>query len=370
MKAEKPADLEALLAGPRAKITALDTLLLETLNKRAALSLEIGRIKRAHGLPVFAPAREASLLAALGAANPGPLSAAQLLAVYREIISASRALQQPLRVACLGPEGTFSHLACLEYFGSSCLCLPVPSFAEVFAAVESGEANLGAVPLENSLHGTVGQCLDLFTRHEVHVQAEWISRIRLSLLTRGQPLAAIRTVYSHAQPLGQCARWLREHLPQAEQISVESTAIAAARAAAEEDCAAIAHAGLAETHDLSIAATGLEDAAGNWTRFFAISAEAGAGSNADKSSIVFTITDKPGALSAVLRAFAQAGINLSKLESRPLPGERWKYIFFADLDCDINAPERAATLSKARGLCHSLRVLGAYMRCDHEQPLA
>jgi chorismate mutase/prephenate dehydratase len=363
-------DAEALLAGPRAEINALDDLLLQTLNKRAAVSLEIGRLKHARGLPVFVPAREADLLERLSAANPGPLSAAQLRAVYREILSVSRALQQPLRVACLGPEGTFSHLACLEYFGSSYLCLPLPSFADVFAAVENGEAGLAAVPLENSLHGTVGQCLDLFTRHNVHVRAEWISRIRLSLLTRGQPLASIRVVYSHAQPLGQCARWLREHIPQAEQISVESTAIAAARAAAEEGGAAIAHAGLAETHGLNIAATGLEDAAGNWTRFFAISAEPGADMNADKSSIVFTLKDKPGALAAVLRVFADTGINLSKLESRPLPGERWKYIFFADLDCNINSPARAATLAEAHGLCHSLRVLGAYMRCGHEQPLA
>ncbi|MDR1359801.1 MAG: prephenate dehydratase [Deltaproteobacteria bacterium] len=342
----------------REAIDAIDADLLALLNRRAAASLEVGRLKAETGAPIFRPGREEALLGRLLAANSGPLQEEHIRGIYREILSASRALQRPLRVAFLGPEGTFSHMACLEHFSSGVTCMPVAHLADIFQAVENGACELGVVPLENAVHGTVVQSLDLFAGHEVFVLAERISRIHLSLMARASSLAGIRVVYSHAQPLGQCASWLRLNLPQARQISLESTAAAAHRAAREKDSAAVAHAGLAGSLGLAVLASNIEDIPDNSTRFLVIGPTLVVEPGADKSSLLFAIADKPGSLATVLRILADAGINLSKLESRPMRGERWKYLFFADLDCDITA--KAPALQAMRDCCLRLRVLGVY----------
>lgn len=348
------------LAGLRARIDETDSRLLELLNHRARLSLEVGRLKARTGMPVYRPKREEALLQALAKANEGPLRDGHLMAIYREILSASRDLQRTLHVAYLGPEGTFSGVACLEYFGRSIAAEAMPGLAEVFQAVSRRDCEFGIVPLENSRYGTVVDTLDLFAEHDVHIVGEWVSRIRLSLLSKERSLSDVGTVYSHSQPLGQCASWLRAHAPSARQVSVESTAAAARKASLEKGAAAVAHAALAGRFDLAVLAGNIEDCADNKTRFFIIGPGPykNEGEEADKSSIVFALADKPGSLAAVLGILASAGLNLSKLESRPLRGEQWKYLFFADLDSDITAaPE---LLDSLREHCLRLRVLGAY----------
>ncbi|MDR2124308.1 MAG: prephenate dehydratase [Desulfovibrio sp.] len=369
---DDPRSAEDRLERVRADINTTDAQLLALLNRRAALSVAAGKIKAQNDSPIFRPGREEAVLERLAAANKGPLPNDHLRAVYREILSSSRALQRSLRVAFLGPEGTFSHMACLEYFGRGFTGAPMQRMDAVFAAVEKRDCDLGIVPVENSVYGTVAQSFDLFVTHSVHVQAEWFSRIRLCLISRENSLTAVRRVYSHPQPLGQCSGWLKENLPHAEQISMESSVFAAERAAGENGGAAVCRPGMGERLNLNTLASGIEDLPDNLTRFFVIgSAPAGERRTSSaplKSSVLFIIPDKPGSLAAVLQSFFKAGINLSKLESRPMRGESWKYIFFADLDCDINAPLYAGLLETLRRTCLQVRILGSYHSGRHIRP--
>ncbi|MDR3074151.1 MAG: prephenate dehydratase [Deltaproteobacteria bacterium] len=350
----------ARLGGIRREIDAIDAALLDLLNRRAGCSLEAGGLKAGKGSPVFRPGREEELVQALLDRNPGPLPDAHLRAVYREILSSSRALQRPLKVAYLGPEGTFSHMAAVEFFGHSMDFLPLPRFDDIFEAVANRNSDIGVVPLENSLHGTIVQSIDLFAAHSVHIQAEWFSRISHSLMSRERDIGAITTVYSHPQALGQCANWLRAHLPEARLLSVDSTAAAAHKALGEAGAAAIGHGSLASRLGLSLLAKGIEDTGNNWTRFVSIGAEAPENNGPSKTSALFTLPDKPGTLAAVLQCFASAKVNMNKLESRPMRSERWKYIFFCDIACNLMDAEHAALLEKLRGRCLSFRILGAY----------
>lgn len=351
----------------RREIDDIDKNILELLNRRAACSLKAGGLKAGTKAPVFRPDREEMLFENLLEHNTGPLPDAHLKSIYREILSSSRALQMPMKVAYLGPEGTFSHMAALEFFGNSMDFRGMPRFDDIFEAVENGDSQIGVIPLENSLHGTIVQSIDLFAAHDVHIQAEWFSRISHSLMSRETGLAAIKTVYSHPQPLGQCAEWLRANLPQAKLVSVESTAVAAHRVLGEESAAAIGHAGLAPRLGLGILARGVEDISDNWTRFVAISATEAEKGAADKTSLLFTLADKPGSLAAMLQCFADDGVNMNKLESRPMRLERWKYIFFCDVACDLTVPEHAPLVETLRGHCHSLRILGAYPNGQYMQ---
>ncbi len=351
----------------RCAIDRVDKELLAALNRRAGLSLQVGRLKARSNAPIFRPERESALLEKLVRDNDGPLPSEHLLALYREILSSSRALQRRQRVAYLGPEGTFSHMAAQEFLGQGNEYVPMPTLADIFEAVEKRECDLGAVPIENSLNGTVGQSLDAFVRHEVHIQAEWFSRIALSLLSLEKDLNDITTVYSHPQPLGQCAGWLRGNLSRAAQVSLVSTAAAALRASGEPGSASIGDARLGVRLGLNVLAQNIEDVADNWTRFFIIgnSPLENAACSISKSSLMFGLADKPGSLSQVLDIFAQAGINMSKLESRPMGGERWKYLFFADVDCNIHAPEFTAVHDAIARHCLFVRVLGAYPGGTH-----
>lgn len=359
------------LEGLRHEIDAIDAALLELLNRRASASLKAGAVKREQGGPVFRPEREELLLETLLEKNSGPLPGAHLRAIYREILSSSRALQNPLKVAFLGPEGTFSHMAATEFLGNSMDFWPMPRFDDIFKAVENRDCELGVIPLENSLHGTIVQSIDLFAAHTVHIQSEWFSRISHSLMSREKTLAGIKTVYSHPQALGQCAGWLRANLPQAELVSVDSTAAAAHKVLAERNAAAVGHGSLAPRLGLAVLARSIEDTSDNWTRFVCIGPEpapapadgqaAQTGEDgAVKTSVLFTLADKPGALAALLQCFAAADVNMNKLESRPMHLERWKYIFFCDVSCDLTDKKHAPLLEIVREHCHSFRILGAY----------
>ena len=356
------------LEGIRHDIDAIDNAILELLNRRAAASVKAGGFKRETGAPVFRPEREMLLMENLLDKNTGLLPNTHLRAIYREILSSSRALQLPLKVAFLGPEGTFSHMAATEFLGSSMDYWAMPRFDDIFEAVENRDCALGVIPLENSLHGTVVQSIDLFAAHTVHIQSEWFSRISHSLMSRGTSLAAVKTVYSHPQALGQCAAWLRANLSQANLVSVDSTAAAAHKVLSEPGAAAIGHGDLAPRMGLSVLARSIEDLSDNWTRFVCIAPEPSPAptngkakeDGAIKTSVLFTLADRPGALAAVLQRFAEAGVNMNKLESRPKHLERWKYIFFCDVSCDLTDKKHAPLLETLREHCHSFRILGAY----------
>ncbi|NCD26310.1 MAG: prephenate dehydratase [Deltaproteobacteria bacterium] len=354
-------DATARLTEIRTQIDDLDDRIVDLLNKRATLSREVGHIK-SHSLDmVFKPFREKEVLNRLTAVSSGILPEDHLRAIYREIISSSRRLQQPQIVAYLGPEGTFTHQAALEYLGRSMDFSPCPTLHDVFLTVASRKADLGVIPLENSLQGSVGQSLDLFLQYNVYIHAELFSRISHALLATGSDLSQVRRVYSHPQALAQCSGWLRTNIPQAEVIPVDSTAAAAALAEQEGNgAAAIGHPRLVERYGLTAVALDIQDLPDNWTRFLVIGPTPTQGSSRDKTSLLFTTPDRPGALAAILNLLADQGLNLTKLESRPLKGEKWKYVFFMDVECDLSQDQYENTMNHLTKLCHTMRVLGSY----------
>ena len=344
----------------RSEIDATDLQLLELLNHRASLSLEVGKLKRGKQDVVFKPFREKEVLDNLNTNNEGPIPLEHLRFIYREIFSSSRALQRPQRVAYLGPEGTFSYFAGVEFLGRAVDYTPQKDLHAVFRAVANKECELGVIPLENSLHGSVGQSLDLFMEHDLYIEAELFCRISHSLLTREKLLADIHTVYSHPQPLGQCSHWLRATLPNARIIPTESTAAAARRVQQEEGTAAIGHGSLADLLKLNILAEHIEDMQDNWTRFVIIGSKPSDGEGQDKTSMLFTVADKPGALANVLNIMAREGLNMKKLESRPMRGEKWRYVFFVDIETDLSKDEYEQVVRELHAECQSLRILGSY----------
>ncbi len=344
----------------REGIDKVDNQILGLLNKRAGLCIEVGHIKSDSKDSVFKPFREKEVLNQLILKNTGPLPENHLRAVYREILSSSRRLQRPQEVVYLGPEGTFSFFAGVEYLGHSMNFKPCINLNEVFDNVESGEAELGIIPLENSLQGSIGQCLDMFLRYEVFIQAETYYKISHSLLSTEKSLSRIKTVYSHPQAIEQCSKWLRSHLPNSVIIPVESTSAGASKAVENSESAAIGHSKLSDMLDLNILAHQIEDLPDNWTRFMIIGSSPPVGGNQDKTSLLFTLPDKSGALVNVLNLLAKKGINMNKLESRPLRLEKWKYIFFADVECDLTGDEYSDLKDMLAEKCDNLRILGSY----------
>ncbi len=356
----------------RQEINAVDEELLQILNKRATLSLEVGHIKAEQTDTIFKPSRERQVLDNLEHNNKGPLPSAHIRNIWREIFSSSRALQRPQKVAYLGPEGTFSYFAGVEYLGSSVEFSPYTNFHDIFNAVHKNECELGIVPLENSLQGTVGQCFDLFYNFEVFIHAEVFFHISHALLSKSSSLSHIKRIYSHSQPLTQCDNWLRINLPTAELIPVESTAIAAKRAEKDLESAAIGNIALANISDLNILAKAIENSTDNWTRFVIIAKEDNSlnlpttcnnTQEHKKTSILFTLTDKPGSLACVLASLAKNNVNMRKLESRPLhlsSGECWRYVFFADVEADLEQDNYDNLLQELREICNSFRILGSY----------
>jgi chorismate mutase/prephenate dehydratase len=358
-------DASTELDSLRDEITRIDQQLLRLLNQRAGLSLRVGQLKSRSQESVFKPFREKDVLKELVQHNPGPLPEEHLAAIYREILSSSRSLQRPQRVVYLGPEGTFSYFAGLHYLGRAADYRPRPGLEDVFRTVRNKEAELGIIPLENSLQGTVGQSLDMFLRYEVYIQAEIFCKISHSLLSVSSHLEEIEVVYSHPQALQQCTMWLSTRLPQARVVPVESTAAAAERIQGRSGEAAIAHPALSGAYGLQVLYTGIEDLPENWTRFLIIGAEVPPPGNRDKTSLLFTLPDRPGALAGVLNLLAQEKVNMKKLESRPSRGEKWQYVFFADLECDLSRSEYSRLLNALEQACHSLRLLGSYPNGPH-----
>ncbi len=351
----------------RKAIDKIDEEIVRLLNERAKAALKIARLKSQNAQGVFSPERERDVRERLKELNEGPLPEGAIEAVYREIISATRALQSPTIVAYLGPPATFTHIAAHTHFGSSAQFLPVSGIPSVFEEVERGRANYGVVPIENSTEGVVNLTLDMFMDSALKINSEITMRIPQHLLSR-HPVEEIRRIYSHRQPIAQCRKWLTDHLSDAEQVEVTSTSLAVQKAAEEEHAAAIGSEMAAETYDVPIAVRDIQDNLYNFTRFFCIGNEIPSRTGKDRTSIMFSIRHKPGALFHVLQPFSDSAINLTKIESRPSKKKPWEYVFFVDMEGHCEDDTVKELLDKLADNCLFLKVLGSYPRGDEPAP--
>jgi len=355
----------AQLDGLRERIDRVDGKILESLNERARLVEEVGRVKESGSASVYAPSRERRIVEGLRAANPGPFPEAGIAPVFREIISATRSLEESIRVAYMGPAGTFSHEAALKRFGDLADFVDVGSIREVFIAVEAGKARLGVVPVENTTEGIVTQTFDALAEFSVPVCAEVVLPISLDLLSRSGRLEDVVRVASHPQPLAQARAWLERHLPEAEQIQTASTVIAAELAAEAPDLAAVASTTAGNVNGLRPVERRIQDRSDNATRFLVIGQGASEPSSQAMTSVVFTIgRHQPGGLHSLLAPMARRGVNLTSIQLRPMPGRPWEYLFFIDLEGDRGDPELAAALDEAAEIAHSTRILGSFPRAE------
>lgn len=344
------------LSQHRARIDALDEEILKLINERAAHARSIGEIKNGE---VYRAEREAQILRRVREKNPGPLSADAIAALFREIMSACLALEKPLAVSYLGPEGTFSQAAALKHFGQSAQAVACGSIAEVVRKVEAEAVNYGIVPVENSSEGAVGQTLDLMLATPLKVCGEVVLRVHQQLLSNAG-IASVARVYSHSQSLAQCERWLAANLPRAERIAVGSNAEAARLAAKEHEAAAIASEMAGALYDLRIVANNIEDDADNTTRFWVIGACDSAPSGKDRTSLVMSARNRAGAVHELLTPFAKHEVSMSKLESRPSRTGLWEYVFFVDIEGHQNDRNVAAALAELNELAMFVKVLGSY----------
>lgn len=348
----------------RTAIDAVDRELLALLNRRAALAGEVGELKRAEGSTVFRPEREAQVIHGLQQANAGPLKAANVATIWREVMSACRALEAPQRVAYLGPAGTFSEQAALQFFGSSIEHVPCVSFDEVFHATAAGTADFGVVPVENSTEGVVTRSLDLLLASPLHIVGEISLLVRHHLL-RGMPsLDGIEAVLAHPQALAQCQGWLNKHLPQAERRAVASNAEGARLAATNPAWAGIASERAGSEFGLHVAAHAIQDDAFNRTRFAVVCLPsvlaAPHASGRDCVSLVVSVPNRPGAVHDILVPLKQHGVSMTRFESRPARSGQWEYFFYIDVEGHPSQPHVAAALADLRSLCAFYKLLGTY----------
>jgi chorismate mutase / prephenate dehydratase len=355
---------DAALLALRAQIDDIDRELLGLLNRRAALAQQVGELKKGTGGVVFRPEREAQVIDGLKAVNIGPLQADSVAPIWREIMSACRALEQRPRVAYLGPAGTFSEEAALGYFGSSIDRVPCTSIDEVFRCTSAGAADFGVVPVENSTEGVVARSLDLFLHTPLFIIGETSLFVRHNLLRRGHTLEGVEAVLAHPQALAQCNGWLSQHLPLAERRPALSNAEGARLAAGDASLAAIASTRAGSEYGLHVVAPAIQDDAHNRTRF-AIVAHPDAhpvpkASGHDCTSLVVSVANRPGAVHDLLVPLKTHGVSMTRFESRPARSGQWEYYFYIDLQGHPDDPQVAAALRELRAVCAFFKVLGTY----------
>ena len=341
----------------RGKIDALDDRLVKLLSARARLAQRIGKLKQG---ATYRPEREAQVLRRILAANRGPLSGAALARLYTEIMSACRALEDSMSVAYLGPQGTFSQEAVAKHFGGATTAVPCGSIDEVFRQSETGAVGYGVVPVENSTEGAIGRTLDLLLSTPARVCGEVMLPVRQCLMSRGKQLRDIRKVYSHAQSLSQCQQWLARHLPRAERIAVVSNAEAARLAARERGSAAIGPKSAATLYRLNLIARNIEDEARNTTRFLVLAAHDAAPSGRDKTSLVMSTRNVPGAMHELLAPLAVNRVSMTRLESRPSRAGLWEYVFYVDVEGHQQDANVARALAALKQKASFLKILGSY----------
>jgi chorismate mutase/prephenate dehydratase len=341
----------------RDQIDALDTELLRLLNQRASLAQAVGHIKDGQ---VYRAEREAQVLRRLCADNPGPLKPENIEHLFREIMSACRDLEQHLRIAYLGPQGTFSQAAAYKHFGHAVGEVPSATIDDAFRAVETGRADYAVVPVENSTEGAVSRTLDLIVGSSLMICGEVLLPIHQNLLRKTTGQDGIARVYGHAQSLAQCQHWLSQHLPNAERVSVASNAEGARLAAEDPAAAAVAGEIAAETYGLNIVVPRIEDEPNNTTRFLVLSDHDALPSGRDKTSLVMSAANVPGAVVKLLQPLADAGVSMTKFESRPVKGANWEYLFFVDIEGHREDEKVAHALRDVENRANFLKVLGSY----------
>ena len=353
-----PIDLKEL----RSRIDTLDQALVEVLGERAKLVVEVGRTKRQDGTPIYAPDREKRVLErALQRHHEagGPLPDRTIEAIYRELMSGSFSLELPLKIGYLGPPGTFSHVAAVSHFGSSVELVELPAIDAVFEEVAAGRANYGLVPYENSVGGSVTDTLDSFREHEVTIYAEAQVEVNQSLLANC-PFEEIQEIHSKPQAFTQCRRWLQDRLPNVECVPRASTALAVQAASKTPGVAAVGSPFAGELHGVNVLCERISDKANNITRFLVIARESALRTGEDRTTILFSTNDSPGALVCVLNAFRDSGVNLSHIDKRPSGRENWQYTFFIDALGHLDDDSMIQAISAASKHCVELRVLGSY----------
>ena len=343
----------------RKRVDNIDKKIIQFLNMRAKTTLDIAELKRKSGKSIYSPDREREVLKKLAVINRGPLTCAALEAIYREIMSCSLSLDRPLRIAYLGPEATFTHLAALKRFGSQVEYIAANSITDVFLEVERDNADYGVVPIENSVEGAVSHTLDMFVDSELKICSQTILDVAHHLLA-GCPQNKIRRIYSNPQVFGQCRIWLQENLAGVEKIEVSSTTRAAGIAAKEKYSACIASLLAAKVYKLRVVASDIEDSPHNVTRFLIIGKTDVPPTGCDRTSVMFSIKDKVGALHDMLLPFKKYGINLTKIESRPSKKKAWEYYFFVDLNGHRDNPRVKRALLELENKCAFLKILGSY----------
>jgi chorismate mutase/prephenate dehydratase len=346
----------------RQKIDALDAKIQALISDRARLAWAVreskGQLKNA--VDYYRPEREAQVLRAVRERNQGPISDAEMLRLFREIMSVCLAQQEPLKIAYLGPEGTFTQQAVNQHFGHSVQALGVTGIDDVFAQVESSEADFGVVPVENSNQGIVSHTLDRFVDSDLKICGEIEMAIHHNLLSQAPSLAQIERVYSHQQSLSQCKNWIRQHLPLAECIAVSSNAEAARRVRHSPDAAAISSKSAADIYGVPILFARIEDRADNATRFLVIGRQLLTPSGDDKSSLLLAGDEGPGALHSLLSPLANHSLNMNRIESRPARAGRWSYVFFIDVDGHAETEPLKSALAEMQNQASLTRVLGSY----------
>ncbi len=347
----------------RDRIDSLDQQIQNLVNERARCAQEVAEVKLEYGdteANFYRPGREAQVLRKVIERNAGPLSGEEMARLFREIMSACLALEQPMKIAFLGPEGTYTHDASLKHFGHSVKTVPHASIDDVFRDVEAGFSHFGVVPIENSTEGVVNHTLDMFLNSPLQISGEVELRIHHCLLATKADLADVKVVYAHQQALAQCREWLDESLKDVPRVAVSSNAEAAKLALNEEGVAAIASSTAAELYGLQVIACNIEDEPDNTTRFLIIGKHAPLATGKDKTSMLLSTQNRPGGLSVLLQPLADAGISMSRIESRPSRRAMWDYVFFVDIEGhagDENVAEALASLKDEAGM---LKVLGSY----------
>lgn len=343
----------------RNKIDRIDKGIVRLLNDRTKIILDIAKIKNKGGKDIYVPERESEILRKVSGFSRGPIDNGALKAIYREIMSSSLQMEKPLRIAYMGPEASFSNLAALKKFGSQVGYVACTSIADVFLEVERGKADYGVVPIENSIEGAVTHTLDLLVDSDLKICSQVILDVAHNLLSNSAK-PKIKRIYSNPQVFGQCRSWLLENLSQAEQIEVSSTTRAAQIASREKHSACIASLLAARVYKLRVLASDIEDSPHNITRFFVIGKNDVRATGSDKTSILFSIKDKVGALHEMLIPFKKNKINLTKIESRPSKKKAWDYYFFVDLKGHKDEPGIRKALAELDNKCKFLKVLGSY----------
>ena len=346
----------------REKIDKIDDQLLKLINRRAELAIQIGKEKsqKNQSSHFHVPSRERAIIGRLNALNKGPFPDEFIESVFREIFSATLALEKPLKTAYLGPETTFSHQAALKQFGHSTVLTPYNSIETIFSEVEHGNCDYGVVPVENSTEGVINLTLDSFVDSPLHICDELKIEVSLWLLSKTTQLKKIKKIFSHPQPLAQCRAWLSQNLPGVEQVATSSTAQAAKMAKEQPGTAAVSGELAAKVYQLNVLKKNIQDRAENFTRFWIIGRQKAKKTRHNKTSVMFSIKDESGSLLKTLQLFARNKINLTKIQSRPLRNRPWEYLFFLDFDGHIEEKHIARVIDILSKRCLFIKVLGSY----------